>query len=425
MNVPQGAESFNTLRGGARYGLELVEHVEGRTRLVVPRASVTSVPPPTSPVFFNPAASLNRDVTVAVTAGAGGGTFCDAMAGVGARGIRVAKEVERVPEVVLVDFNEGALRLAKRSAALNRVAGKCSFRVSETAAYLHSRFGRDQRFDFVDLDPFGTPVRQLLGGLSATAEGGVLSVTATDTAVLCGVQRPACVRRYGATPLNNHFRHETGIRILLAALARTGASVDIGVEPLLAQSTRHYVRVFVRVVPGASAADASLEGVGVVSWCPGCGDAAEGESGGRCRVCGGRTRVAGPLWRGGVVDESLVDASRRAATRAGLARAAEALASLAGTDGFPPWSFDIDLACSELKVPTPSELAVRTSLTRRGHRAMRTPFERAGVKTDASYREFLEAVREARSGRAAGDPPASPPRSSSTARSSRSGSRQA
>ncbi|MDG7011015.1 MAG: hypothetical protein JRN57_02725 [Nitrososphaerota archaeon] len=397
-----------------------MKHAEGRTLLLVPKASVTMVPPPTSPVFFNPAASLNRDVTVAMTAASGGKTLCDSMAGVGARGVRVANEVEGISEVTMVDFNAEALRLARRSASLNRVNDRCTYANAETSSHLYSRYGRGQRYDCVDVDPFGSPVRQMQAALSATADGGILSLTATDTAVLCGVHQATCARRYGSTPLNNHFHHETGIRILLAALARNGAAMDIGIEPLAAHSTRHYLRIYARVRPGASRAEATLRGLGRLSWCPHCGDVQGPRSPtSACRVCGRKTKPAGQLWVGDVVEESLVTAAKKEALARGLTQAADVLGSLEGVNGFPPWSFDIDRVCSELRVPTASELAVYRSLTRAGHRVMRTPFEKTGMKTDATYAEVAKAVGAASSKGASPRPRAraSAPRSSSRARS--------
>jgi tRNA (guanine26-N2/guanine27-N2)-dimethyltransferase len=397
--------------------LDLARYREGGTILVVPRASITEVPPPTAPVFFNPAASLNRDVTVAVAAAAECETFCDSMAGVGARGVRVANEVERVAEVVMVDFNRDALKLARRSASLNGVKRKCAFAESETSSYLYSRFGRNQRFDCVDLDPFGTPIRQIQAALSATADGGILSVTATDTAVLCGVHLSTCARRYGSTPINNHFHHETGMRILLASLARSAASMDIGIEPVVAHSTRHYLRVFVRVNPGAASADSSLRELGHVAWCPACGEVMSSrEAQGPCPACGEKLKVAGPLWAGSVVQEPLIKAARKEALERELPGAVGILESLIGVNGFPPWSYDIDQICSELKVPTTSELSVYTRLIQGGHRVMRTPFEKSGVKTDAGYSEVVDAVRSA-SAEARQELRASGPRSNSKARS--------
>lgn len=376
--------------------MKFVRHVEGETTLLVPRESVTVDPPPTSPVFFNPAASLNRDITVVLAAAGRGRTFCDSMAGVGARGVRVAKEVEGVSAVTLADFNDAALRVAERSARLNRVSGRCSFVVSETNAFLASRFGRDERFDYVDVDPFGTPIRHIQAALAATSNGGVLSLTATDTAVLCGVQERTCRRRYGGSPLNNHFHHETGIRVLLGAVARLGAMLDIGAEPVAAHSTRHYLRVFVRVNVGASKADAALKGIGHISWCPYCGEASSGvDPSPACLSCGKKAKVAGPLWVGDVTEEETVRTAARAAEDKGLARAADAMESLAGVDRFPPWSFSLERICSSMKVPSVPEDMVYRTLVQSGHAVARTPFEKTGLKTGAGYAEVVEAVRAA------------------------------
>jgi tRNA (guanine26-N2/guanine27-N2)-dimethyltransferase len=375
--------------------MKLVEHAEGRSRLVVPARSLTEDPPPTSPVFFNPAASLNRDVTVAVTAAAGGSTFCDSMAGVGARGVRVANEVDRLERVAMVDFNEEALKLARRSAVLNGVTRKCEFSTSETSSFLFSRSGREERFDFVDVDPFGTPVRQLQGAISATSSGGVLSVTATDTAVLCGVYSEVARRRYGASSVNNSFNHESAVRILLGSLAQTAAQVDVGVEPVLEHSTRHYIRVFARIQVGATKAEKALRGLGFVVWCPACGHVESADQGLLlCARCGKKAKAAGPLWAGPLTDPKLVDSAGRRARSLGFGQAARAVASLEGVDGFPPWSFSVEGICSSLRVATVPEDRVYRHLLDAGHRAMRTPFEKTGVKTDATFDEVKAAVAD-------------------------------
>jgi len=53
-----------------------------------------------------------------------------------------------------------------------------------------------QTYDAIDLDPYGTPAHLLDSALQAVAEGGLLAVTATDMAVLCGnsgeVRHAAC-----------------------------------------------------------------------------------------------------------------------------------------------------------------------------------------------------------------------------------------
>jgi tRNA (guanine26-N2/guanine27-N2)-dimethyltransferase len=50
--------------------------------------------------------------------------------------------------------------------------------------YNHRSF--EDRFDVVDLDPYGSPAVFLDGAVQSVKDGGLLLVTCTDMAVLCG-----------------------------------------------------------------------------------------------------------------------------------------------------------------------------------------------------------------------------------------------
>ncbi len=373
----------------------MVRIKEGGTQLFVPKESLGQVPP-TAPVFFNPAASVNRDLSVAITEAAEGLSFCDALAGIGSRGVRMAKEVTRKIGVALVDINKESIRLGRRNAKLNGVASRCKFVTDEANSYLYSRYGKDEKFDFVDVDPFGTPVTYVQGALRATKDGGIASFTATDTAVLCGVRPEVAQRRYGGEPLNNHFHHETGVRLLLNSIRRSAASLDLGISPVAAHSTRHYIRVYVRVEVGASKADATSVDEGFVLWCRRCGHLSKEVVPRRsCEQCGARPKVAGPLWVGKLTEPGTVDGATAAAGRLGFSEAAKILAGLKLADGFPPWSFSIEGICSSLRIATVSDLRVAALLRREGFSCARQPFEKTGLKTDACYPDVLSAVREA------------------------------
>ena len=75
-----------------------------------------------------------------------------------------------------------------------------------------------QAYDAVDLDPYGSPTQLLDSAVQAVAEGGLLLVTATDMAVLCGNNGEACWGKYGSYPLHRSYCHEMALRILLAAI---------------------------------------------------------------------------------------------------------------------------------------------------------------------------------------------------------------
>jgi hypothetical protein len=65
-----------------------------------------------------------------------------------------------------------------------------------------------QAYDAVDLDPYGTPSTLLDSAVQAVVEGGMLMVTATDMAVLCGNNADSCWSKYGSFPLHRPYCHE-------------------------------------------------------------------------------------------------------------------------------------------------------------------------------------------------------------------------
>ncbi len=369
---------------------------EGRTELYVPSQSLAGTPPATHPVFFNPAARTNRDISVAVAAVTRPGTYLDVLAAAGARGIRVANESNSKTHVTLVDFSGPSLAVARKSIRRNRLHERCVVVHEEANKFLVSRFERPEKFDAIDLDPFGSPAPFVLAATMAAADGGVLSVTATDAAVLCGVYPAVSVRRYGALAVRSEFVHETGLRILLGYAARMGGVNDIGIEPIAAHSTLHYLRVLLRIKRGAARADESVGRLGYVTQCNGCGWRASGPIPlDRCPHCRLRVRSAGPLWTGKLVDEQIAFEASGFCEEAGWKEAAAILRSLKGLDDFPTFSYSPERVCSRLRIPSVPTRGAIDALVGSGFSAARQPFEENGIKTSASYAEFVRALRTA------------------------------
>lgn len=372
--------------------LGLVE--EGSTELFVPAESLVAKDPKTFPAFFNPAARTNRDVSVAIASVTGPSDFLDGLAGVGARGVRVAREASEGVLVTMVEFNEVSARIAARNAKRNGVQGRCSVVREESNAYLASRFGRLERFDAVDVDPFGTPAPYVQGALGAVQDGGVLSLTATDTATLCGVYPKVAWRRYGALVTRSEFAHEAAVRVLLGFCARMGGVLDVGIAPVAAHCTLHYVRVYARVIRGAASSDACLKEVGYVVACPHCHE--NGVSSAlsySCGRCGRSARPIGPQWLGRLAEERVVSEAGKVCHERGWSRAEAALGPLAASDSFPPFGFELEKITSregESSVPFQD---VVDALGSTGRSAMKQPFGSSGIKTDASYGELVAAVR--------------------------------
>ena len=73
---------------------EIIEITEGSTKLFVPKGSMTEKVPPKEPAFFNPRASLSRDLSIIACSAFWKDykfpkIFFDGLSGLGARGLRI------------------------------------------------------------------------------------------------------------------------------------------------------------------------------------------------------------------------------------------------------------------------------------------------------------------------------------------------
>ena len=259
--------------------MKLVSVKEGAIELAVPKVEKILAK---NPAFYNPAQIINRDISVLLASVLlkKDAQVLDLLSATGVRAVRFAKEV-KLKNIYANDANPVAVKLIKKNATHNKTKLKIfNLRAHEFLAIKY-KINPKSYFDYMDIDPFGTPVPFLDAAVKAlNPRGGILAVTATDTANLCGVNVNACRRIYGAIPLHNELMHEIGIRILLKKIIEVGAQYDIALTPIFCHSTQHYMRVYLRAESGAKKADEILKQVGLYE-------------------------NAGPMWLGKLWDEKL------------------------------------------------------------------------------------------------------------------------
>ena len=117
-------------------------------------------------------------------------------------------------------------------------------------------------FQWIDLDPFGSPVQFLDTALQGLGRVGVLEVTATDTAALTGSSSTSGMRRYGHNGIVDHYAHDDAVRVLLGTIATSAARLDRSIEPILALFDGHHVRVSVLVRKSKLGADENRQQMG-------------------------------------------------------------------------------------------------------------------------------------------------------------------
>ena len=144
--------------------------------------------------FLNPTAKFVRDLCVAFAGSIASKetSILDPTAATGIRGIRYYLET-RSKDVTLLDINKKAAAIAKKNLAFNKVKARLLNKSIQEFANT-----TDERFDIIDLDPFGSIAPNLYDILKISKDGTYLTFSATDAAVLCGAHPKACLKIYAA-----------------------------------------------------------------------------------------------------------------------------------------------------------------------------------------------------------------------------------
>jgi len=379
---------------------------DGKVKLEVPELERYRTPagdyaPSLTSVFYNPRMEFCRDISVSVAQvlanELGSIHVCDSLAGVGVRGLRYAREVRGVEKAVVSDRSREAVEFIRRNIELN---GLSNIEVYNEDANALLWGHRRERFHFIDIDPFGSPAPFVDAACAALARGGMLAITATDTAPLSGAHVKACVRRYGARPIKTEYCHELGVRILIGFAQRVAGRHELALAPVLAHSTEHYFRVYLRAQKGAQHADELLAGQGYVSHCRACGRRVltrgiAVELPGACE-CGRRPDHAGPMWLGQLMDKEFINKVSADLVNRNFKLGHRELVLLnrcAEEAAGPPTFYDVHDLARRAGVSAPKLLEALAMLRKRGYFASRTHFSDTGIRTDASIDEILQVFR--------------------------------
>jgi len=389
---------------------EIVE--EGKVKILVPKLKAfiklpSDYAPSKAPVFYNPVMELNRDLAVLALQ-----TYqkmfnreisvCEPLASCGIRGIRFATEVKGVQKVLINDINEKASQLARYNVQMNGLSKRVTVKNQDANFFLAHYGAPRKRFDAIDIDPFGSPVPYLDSAIRALRNGGLLALTATDMAPLCGVHPKACIRKYGGKPLRTEYCHELAVRLLAGCLATTAAKYDIGISVVFSHSTAHYIRIYAITNYGAKKADESIKNMGYILHCFNCFHRETTkellllEHSGRCSECNSKLNIAGPLWIGKIFDREFCELMQQEAKQRKFRldeRIGKILTLIKGEAEASVTYYVIDKLCDLLALPVPSVKKVVEILRKGGFQASLTHFNSKGIKTDAAAMKIQQILQ--------------------------------
>lgn len=191
----------------------------------------------------------------------------------GLRSVRFGLEIPGLKEVIANDFDATAVEYIKRNISHNKISDLVTPSHDDACMvmYKEKRSRSFERFDVVDLDPYGSPSIFLDAAVQSVSDGGILCVTSTDMAVLCGNAPETCHSKYGSLSLRTKYCHEMALRIMLRSIDSHANRYQRYIEPLLSLSIDFYCRVFVRVFTGQKYVKRSCTRLSRVLHCIGCG----------------------------------------------------------------------------------------------------------------------------------------------------------
>jgi len=315
-------------------------------------------------VFYNPAMKLSRDLHVAFAKKLDfKGVLLDGLAASGIRGIRLALEADF--NVEFCDTSTLATETISKNLDLNGIESKIHNMPVEELLL-------KKKYDGIDIDPFGTPVPYIEAALKGLKGNGILGISATDTAVLCGAKPSICMKRYGAMSMKRVAAKEIGIRILLAKIHNLASLIGKGIEPLLCYSEGHHLRAFVRVTTKNNIS---------LKWINPQMEIIDEEVKG----------AAGPLWIEKIIQNKIIPENCEGL----LGRFFSTLKE--ESDG-PPGLYDINDMAKEAGIgQTPRRVKIVKILQDLGYFASSSVFSPLGVKTTAPEKKRNEALERAQS----------------------------
>jgi tRNA (guanine26-N2/guanine27-N2)-dimethyltransferase len=343
----------------------------------------------------------------------------EALSASGLRSIRYFKEIQGLHSVVANDLSAAAVETIKKNVLFNGLTAEQVI-PSQGDANLVMMIATSQgkQYDVVDLDPYGSAIPFLDCAVQAACDGGLLLVTCTDMAVICGGSNAQkCFARYGAMPGQGNACHDMAVRIVLQAIERSATKLGRHIEPLISMSIDFYLRVAVRVHQSNAGANTSACKQSMVYTCSQCGSyafqslgmAKSRDNNGKfgpgsgppvnqtCDECGGHHKMGGPIWSAAMHDSSFVREmlAKLEANKDKFASAVRLKGNLSVVaEELPvPLMLDIPAMCRILKCTLPPGESLRSALIHGGYAVSQTHTDQKGIKTTAPYAFIWDVLR--------------------------------
>jgi tRNA (guanine26-N2/guanine27-N2)-dimethyltransferase len=317
--------------------------------------------------------------------------IADIMAGSGVRSLRFLLELEHgiIKNMTVNDYDAGFARLFEKNLKLNKIKPVAKIHISSIDA--NKLLLESSGFDYIDIDPFGSPNPFLEAAVVRISRDGILAVTATDTAPLSGTYPDACQRKYWAKPLRNHLMHEVGLRILIRKVQLIGMQHEKALIPIYSYFKDHYFRIFFRCIKSKKECDKILAQHKYLLYCDRCMNYKIAEYNGQECTCSQKMEYAGPLFAGRLFDEKLAEKISKDNTEKSNKNFLETISEESHSEiiGF----YDIHALAKKYKLAVPGFGKITDAIKKQGYSVYKTHFTPLGIKTDMPAEELVRIMK--------------------------------
>lgn len=316
-------------------------------------------------VFYNPVMKFNRDMSVLLMNSIDKKDMRLALplAGSGVRGIRFFKELnkKKIKKVYFNDHSDSAVKAIKENLKINKIRSKFEITKKDANLFLLESTG----FDYIDIDPFGSPNQFLDSAIKRLARDSILAVTATDTSALCGSHPDACERKYWAKPLHTAEMYEIGLRILIRKVQLVASQYDKALTPIFSYSKDHYMKIFFRCEKSKKNVDSIPKMHGFY-------------------------KSSGPMWLGQLSDKKLAKKMFDMNKDNGNGKFLGILADELDIVGY----YDLHEFCKNNRLAIPKKEELIRLIQKQGYKAAATHFSYTALKSDIKEKELIRLIRQ-------------------------------
>ena len=340
-------------------------------------------------VFYNPEMESNRNISVLLLNSIENKDMNIALplAGSGIRAIRFLKEIDKINHIFVNDKSESFIKNFKSNLKLNQLnKNKLSMFNEEASLFLINQVNNKKKpkgfcgyFDYIELDPFGSPNPFLSASIARISRNGILAVTATDTAAFTGTYPSACKRKYWAKITKNYMMHELGLRILIRKVQLLGVQFDKALIPVLAYYKDHYYRVFFMSSNGKEKCDEIIKQHKYFLYNP---KTLEFQVFNKCNER--NNQFIGPLWVGKLQDKDLLKKMLKLNKFESEKKFLETLYHEKDLVGF----HNLHVISKKYNLDTP-----KTENILKKVKGSRTHFSVYGIKTEKNVKEIVKVIK--------------------------------